>query len=140
MGSKRSTIHSRVPRWRPGKYRARGRSRRPRPPAPFRPIRDTLIAVGVSLTAALVVFCVAVPLATTYRIPLYVAFGGVMLPLSALTFRMAAKDPTGRLMAVIMALVCLLGSAALYTGRDKISLNPHRHTISGDGGSVGSNG
>jgi hypothetical protein len=41
---------------------------------------------------------------------------------------------------VIMALVCLLASAALYVGRDQISLNPHRHTVSGDGGSVGSDG
>ena len=35
---------------------ARGRSRRPRPPAPFRPVRDTLIAVGAGLVAAFVVF------------------------------------------------------------------------------------
>ncbi len=130
MGSKRSTIHSRAPRWRPGKYRARGRSRRPRPPAPFRPVRDTLIAVGAGLVAAFVVFCVAAPMATTYRFPLYGAFGGLMLLLTALTFRMAAKDPAGRLLAAILALVCVLGTAALYVGREQINLAPpHRHAV-----------
>ena len=55
--------------------------------------------------AAFVVFCVAAPMATTYRFPLYGAFGGLMLLLTALTFRMAAKDPAGRLLAAILALV-----------------------------------
>lgn len=140
MGAKRSTIRSQAPRWRPGKYRARGRSRRPAPPEPFRPVRDTLIAIGVSLTAAFVVFCVAVPLATTYSIPLFVAFGGVMLALSALTFRVASRDPAGRVMAAIMALVCILGSAALYAGRDQIRFNPHKHAVPGNVDSAGSEG
>ena len=45
------------------------------------------------------------------------------------------------LIAMILGtLVAAAMANSRFFGRDQISLNPHRHTVSGDGGSVGSDG
>ncbi|HAF80439.1 MAG TPA: hypothetical protein DCG66_05435 [Brevundimonas sp.] len=127
MGGKRSPIRSQAPRWRPGRYRGRGRFKRRDRPRPFDPVPDTLIAAGCSLVAGLVVCVIAVPLAATYRIPLYAPFAVVMLLLTAITYRVAGRDKAGWVMAGAMALVCVLGATALYIARDEIRFTPRHH-------------
>ena len=72
-------------------------------------MQDTLIAVGASLVAGAIVFCLAVPLAATYRIPVFVSFGVLMLLLAIMTYRLGRKGQAGRVMTAAMAAVCLLG-------------------------------
>ncbi len=127
MGGKRSPIRSTAPRWRPGRYKPRMRSNR-RKEEPFRPVRDSLIALGASLVAALIVFCLAVPVAAVYRIPVFLSFGGIMLFLTAATYRLGRKGQAGRVMAGIMAGVCVLVSGVLFLARDQLNFSTHNHS------------
>ncbi len=125
MGGKRSPIRSHAPRWRPGRYRPRGRTKRR--VRPFDPVPDTLIALAGSLVAGMVVCVIAVPLASLYRIPMYLPYGALMLLLIFMTYRVAGRDKAGRVMAVVMGVVCVLGVAALFLGRDQIVLGSRHH-------------
>lgn len=95
---------------------------------PFRPVGDTLIALGASLVAALIVFSLAVPLAAAYRIPVFVSFGVIMLFLAVMTYRLGGKGQAGRVMAGIMAGVCLLVSVILFLARDQLTFRAHDHS------------
>ncbi|MFC5343335.1 hypothetical protein ACETK8_07355 [Brevundimonas staleyi] len=126
MGGKRSPIRSTAPRWRPGRYKPRSRARI-RKEGPFRPVEDTLIAIGASLVAALIVLCLAVPIAATYRIPVFLSFGVIMTLLTAMTYRLGGKGQAGRIMAGIMAGVCALVFGILFLARDQLQFGPHDH-------------
>jgi len=94
---------------------------------PFRPVGDTLIALGDQSVAALIVFCLAVPVAVAYRIPVFLSFGGIMLFLTAATYRLGRKGQAGRVMAGIMAGVCVLVSGVLFLARDQLNFSTHNH-------------
>lgn len=126
MGGKRSPIRSTAPRWRPGRYKQRARSR-VRRERPFRPVEDTLIAIGASLVAAVTVICLALPMAATYRIPVFLSFGVIMASLTAITFRLGGKGQAGRVMAGIMLGMCILLSGLLFLARDQLNFEPHDH-------------
>ncbi|MBD3837106.1 hypothetical protein [Brevundimonas sp.] len=55
------------------------------------------------------------------------AYGALMLLLTFMTYRVAGRDKAGRVMAGVMAVVCVLGSAALFLGRDQIVLGSRHH-------------
>jgi hypothetical protein len=127
MGGKRSPIRSHAPRWRPGRYKGRHRAREYAKPEPFRPVRDTLIAIGANLVAAVIVFCLAVPLAATYHIPVFLSFGAIMLFITVMTYRVGGKGRAGPIIAAVMIAVCVLGSATLFLVRDQLRFGPHDH-------------
>lgn len=127
MGGKRSPIRSKAPRWRPGRYKGRGRSKLYGRPEPFRPVQDTLIAIGASLVAGAIVVCLAVPLAATYRIPVFGSFGVLMSLLAIMTYRLGRKGQAGRVMTAAMAAVCLLGFGLLVLTRDQLQFAPRHH-------------
>ncbi len=126
MGGKRSPIRSTAPRWRPGRYKPRSRSRL-RKERPFRPVEDGLIAIGASLVAAVIVLCLAIPMAAAYRIEVFLTFGVIMAFLVAMIYRLGRKSQTGRIMAGIMAGVCVLVSGVLFMARDQLQFGPHDH-------------
>lgn len=123
MGGKRSPIRSRSIRWKPGRYR--GRRWKPPRPQPFRPFKDSLIAAAAGLITATVMLLIAIPVAANFHIPLYAAFGGAMLLIAVLTARVAGRDTAGRLMAGVMAAICIVGTAGFYMARDELRVAPH---------------
>lgn len=135
MRGKRSPFRSTAPRWRPGRYKPRVRASR-RKEEPFRPVGDTLIALGASLVAALIVFSLSVPLAAAYRIPVFVSFGAIMLFLAVMTYRLGRKGQAGRVMAGIMAGVCVLVSGILFLARDQLTFKSHDHSLAADAADV----
>jgi uncharacterized membrane protein YhhN len=90
-------------------------------------VQDTLIAVGASLVAGAIVFCLAVPLAATYRIPVFASFGGLMSLLAIMTYRLGRKGQAGRVMTAAMTAVCLLGFGLLLLTRDQMQFAPRHH-------------
>lgn len=70
MAGKRFTVRGRSIRWREGRYRQRGRRRLQARPLKPRPVLDTLVAIGVSLFAGGLVFCMALLLLGAHKVPL----------------------------------------------------------------------
>lgn len=126
MGGKRSPIRSAGPRWRPGRYKSR-RSARVRKVTPFRPVRDTLIALLASFVAAVVIVCLAVPLAGIYGVPVFLSFASIMGAITGLSWRFGGKGPADRVMIGALVVVCVLVSGALFVVRDELDVRPHTH-------------
>lgn len=122
MGGKRSPIRSRSIRWRPGRYRPRKRSRAARP-QPYRPVKDTLIAVASGLVTSTVTLLISVPISANFHVPLFAVFGMAMLLIALATGRMAGRDPAGRAMAVVILVFGLVAATALYASRDDLRLS-----------------
>lgn len=75
----------------------------------------------------MIVFCLAVPMAAAYRIPVFLSFGVIMLFLTAMTYRLGGKGQAGRVMAATMAGVCVLVSGVLFLARDQLNFSTHTH-------------
>ena len=78
MAGKRFTVRGRSIRWREGRYRQRGRRRLQARPLKPRPVLDTLVAIGVSLFAGGLVFCMALLLLGAHKVPLHFGYGAIL--------------------------------------------------------------
>ena len=126
MAGKRFTVRGRSIRWREGRYRQRGRRLQTRPLRP-RPVLDTLIAIGVSLFAGGLVFCMALLLLGAHKVPLHFGYGAILGGVIACSFVFGPRDRAGLMIVGCLVVVWVLGTTGFYLSRDQIVLRPHDH-------------
>ncbi|MNR92749.1 hypothetical protein D3C72_237910 [compost metagenome] len=126
MAGKRFTVRGRSIRWREGRYRQRGRRLQTLPLRP-RPVLDTLIAIGVSLFAGGLVFCMALLLLGAHKVPLHFGYGAILGGVIACSFVFGPRDRAGLMIVGGLVVVWVLGTTGLYLSRDQIVLHPHEH-------------
>lgn len=127
MAGKRFTVRGRSIGWREGRYGKRRRSRPPTRPLKPRPVLDTIIAVGVSLFAGGIVFCMAFLLLGSHKVPLHFGYSVILGGVIACCFLFGPRDRPGLMVIVGLVVVWVLGTAGLYMSRGEIVLRPHEH-------------
>src|SRR3990167_11213393 len=95
MAGKRFTVRGRSIRWREGRYRQRGRRRLQARPLKPRPVLDTLVAIGVSLFAGGLVFCMALLLLGAHKVPLHFGYGAILGGVIGCSFVFGPRDRPG---------------------------------------------
>ncbi|WOB79915.1 hypothetical protein [Brevundimonas nasdae] len=127
MAGKRLTVRSRDIRWREGRYGKRRRRRPQTRPLKSRPILDSLIAIGVSLFAGGVVFCMAFVLLGAHKVPLHLGYAAILGGVIACCLLFGHRDRAALMILGGLVAVWVLGTAGLYASRDQIVLRPHQH-------------
>ena len=88
---------------------------------------DTLVAIGVSLFAGGLVFCMALLLLGAHKVPLHFGYGAILGGVIGCSFVFGPRDRPGLMVVGGLVVVWVLGTAVLYASRDQIVLRPHEH-------------
>ena len=129
MAGKRFTVRSRGIRWKEGRARIR-RSRQRPPPTPNLTL-DLVVAGVASLLAAGVVFCLAVILSGSHGVPLHLGYAVILGGVGLACLTLGPQDRGGRMIAVAIGVLWLIGSASLFAARADIVIPAHRHATVG---------
>ena len=88
---------------------------------------DTLVAIGVSLFAGGLVFCMALLLLGAHKVPLHFGYGAILGGVIGCSFVFGPRDRPGLMVVGGLVVVWVLGTAVLYASRDQIVLRPPEH-------------